>query len=75
MSFRTYRLGGDFISIDTSITAEPAGWDEWWEIDAAAYAALNAHAVPVVTDADQIVIAGDTFEAPPDEPPPEEPTE
>lgn len=74
MPYRTYRLGGDYISVDMDATGAPAHWDEYWEITAEAYAALNAAAVPGLKDDGDIVIDGDEFPPPPDpDPPPEGP--
>lgn len=67
MTYRTYRLGGDFVSVDLSQHIPPTEYDEWWEITQDAYLALYAHDVPYIDPLGDLVVNEETF-PPPDQP-------
>lgn len=56
MPFRTYRVGGNFISVDLSETLPPTDFDESWDITEDEYMELVAHGVPEVTEDNTPVI-------------------
>lgn len=66
MTFRTYRLGGDFVSVDLSQGEPPVEWDESWEITAEAYAAIRNHIVPVIEETGELVVVAEEFSPDPE---------
>lgn len=72
MTYRTYRVGGNFISVDESTGRVPVNWDESWEITKEAYDAIYAATVPEVTETGELDVLDVVFPPSPDEPPPPE---
>lgn len=72
MTYRTYRVGGNFISVDEATGHVPVGWEESWEITQEAFLALSAAAVPEVLETGQLDVADVVYEPSPEEPPPPE---
>lgn len=66
--FRTYRLGGDFVSVDLGQHIPPTEYDEYWDISEEAYNALYAHDVPYVEPLTGELDVGDQQFPPPDVP-------
>ncbi len=62
--FRTYQLGGDFVSVDLGQHAPPDHFDRSWEISQEAYNELYAHSIPAIYPDDSLGVNEDTF--PPD---------
>jgi hypothetical protein len=59
--YRTYQVGGDFISVDLALTPPPTHYDKSWEITLEAYSELYAHSIPAIYPDETMGVNEDIF--------------
>lgn len=69
-TFKTWRIGHNYVTADVEVELPPLAWDEMWDVTAEEAAAIRSGAMP--DEAAQALIDSPP-DFPPDEPPPEDP--